>query len=327
MDLYSGIYSNAEHFNTISSHNYKSYKPNPKPNSKSNLIMKEERTCTWGGNILSLAISADNLFIISGSSDSLIRIWSLPSFNQIGTLSGHTHWVTCIYLSIDCTCLISGSYDMTVKSWDLAQARCKKTLHHARGSILSLSCNERYLAACSIDLAVRLYCYKRLILLYEFRGHTDWVTGIEISKNSEFIASCSADSLIKIWNIKGKRLDFSLSYGNSGCNSIVLSRDDNYIIAGYEDGIVRVWNLITKQREYAYKPSNLCINSIGITKDSRYVVSGVKDGSFIVWDIVKKSREMRGKIEWGVNVVKFSDDNRYCLLGCVDTSIHIYRFY
>ena len=327
MDLYSGIYQTIECFDAISPHNYKSYKPNAKPLSKSALIMKEESTCTWGGNILSLAISADNQFIISGSTDSFIRVWSLPSFKHIGTLSGHTHWVTCIYLSCDSTCLISGSYDMTVKSWDLAQARCNKTLNHARGSILSLSCNERYLAVCSIDLAVRLYSYKRLVLLYEFRGHTDWVTDIEISKNSEFIASSSADSLINIWNIKEKRLDFSLSYRNSGCNSIVLSRDDNFIVAGYDDGIVRVWNLYTKQREYAYKPSTLSINSIGMSKDCRYVVSGVKDGSFVVWDTVEKRRKMRGKIEWGVNVVKFSEDNRYCLLGCVDTSIHIYRFY
>jgi WD40 repeat protein len=327
MDLYSGISQATEYFNAISSQNNNSYKPNSKPLSKSALIMKEKSTCIWGGNILSLAISPDNLFIISGSTDSLIRIWSMPSFKHIGTLSGHAHWVTCIYLSLDNTCLISGSYDMTVKSWDLAKARCKKTLHHAKGSILSLCCNERYLATSSIDLSVRLYSYKRLVLLYDFRGHTDWVTGIEMSKNSEFIVSCSTDSWINIWNIKEKRLDSSLYYGNSGCNSIVLSKDDKYIVAGYEDGIVRVWNSHTKQREYAYKTSTLSINSLGISKDSRYVVSGVRDGSFVVWDIVEKKIKKRGKTDWGVNVVKFSEDNRYCILGCVDTSIHIYRFY
>lgn len=327
MALYSDISQYTEYFHSISNQYYNSYNPKAKPLSNSTLIMKEKSACIWGGNILTLAISPDNLYIASGSTDSLIRIWSLPSFRHIGTLSGHTHWVTCIYLSLDGTCLISGGYDMTVKYWDLTRARCKKTLDEARGSILSLCCNERYLATSSIDLAVRLYSYKRSVLLYEFRGHTDWVTAIEMSKNSEFIVSASADSLINIWSIRDKRLDFSLAYGNSGCNSIVLSRDDNYIIAGYENGIVRVWNLYTKQKEYAYKPSTLSINSLGLSKDCRYVVSSVRDGSFVVWDILEKRIERKGKVEWGVNVVKFSEDNRYCLLGCVDTSIHIYRFY
>lgn len=291
----------------------------------SNFTMKYQGACQWGSNILSLSISSDNLYIVSGSSDGLIRLWSLHSFSLLSTFFGHTHWVTCISFSPDNSYLISGSYDMTLKIWNLHTARCINTLTESKGSILGLCCNEEYLVCGSIDLVVRLYRYKKWTLCYEFKGHSDWICSVALSYSRELVVSGSGDNTVKIWSIRKKTLESTLAQGNSGCTCVVISKDDEYIISGYENGIIRVWNLHTSVKVYAYKPCDLPINSLSISNNSDYVISCARDGSYTVWNITHRRRVIHNKLNWGVNVVQFTGDNKYCLMGCVDTTIQIYQ--
>lgn len=82
-------------------------------------------------------VQLDDQRIISGSSDSTIRIWDLKTNNHGGslgqmTLTGHSATVRCLHLNNNR--LASGSYDMSIKIWDLAMnstwshIACRRTL-------------------------------------------------------------------------------------------------------------------------------------------------------------------------------------------------------
>ena len=59
--------------------------------------------------INSIAITSDNKYIISGSSDKTIRIWNLLEKRQETVLKGHTSGVTSIAITSDNKYIISGS--------------------------------------------------------------------------------------------------------------------------------------------------------------------------------------------------------------------------
>ncbi len=66
----------------------------------------------------SVAISSDNKFIVSGSSDKTIRIWERESGTQIQELKAHDNTVNSVSISSDNKFIVSGSDDKTIRVWE-----------------------------------------------------------------------------------------------------------------------------------------------------------------------------------------------------------------
>lgn len=71
-----------------------------------------------GQSVTSVIISADDKYIISGSLDKLIKIWSLKTFKELRTLSDQDGEITSLAVSPDNQFIVSGSFNGTVKIWD-----------------------------------------------------------------------------------------------------------------------------------------------------------------------------------------------------------------
>ena len=66
--------------------------------------------------VLSLIITNDKKYLISGSCDETIKIWNIDG-TLIDTLSGHTASIDNIALSPDGKLLASVSFDQTLRFW------------------------------------------------------------------------------------------------------------------------------------------------------------------------------------------------------------------
>jgi WD40 repeat protein len=58
--------------------------------------------------------------LVSGSSDSTIRLWDLARGAEAARLEGHSDWVTALCVLPDSR-LASGSEDNTIRLWDVAR--------------------------------------------------------------------------------------------------------------------------------------------------------------------------------------------------------------
>jgi WD40 repeat protein len=103
-------------------------------------------------------------FLLSGSGDSTLKLWSLKTGEDIMTFVGHKDKVNgCEFLPHDSTLILSCSNDSTIRMWNT------KTGHTAQ----------------------------------TFQGHSAPVTSISICTfDSTLFASGSEDKTINIWNIK-----------------------------------------------------------------------------------------------------------------------------
>ena len=66
-----------------------------------------------------MAVTADQKFVVSGSSDNTIKIWNLETGQEIRTLNGHKNYVRSVAVTADQKFVVSGSSDKTVKIWNL----------------------------------------------------------------------------------------------------------------------------------------------------------------------------------------------------------------
>ena len=57
-----------------------------------------------------------------------MRLWDVKKRIALSVLSGHTGWVNSVAFSPDGLCLASGSYDNSVRLWDVKTRQCLNTL-------------------------------------------------------------------------------------------------------------------------------------------------------------------------------------------------------
>ena len=66
--------------------------------------------------------------IVSGSSDSTVRVWDAATGANTSTLEGHSNDVNSVAFSPDGKHIVSGSSDSTVRVWDAATGAKKRKI-------------------------------------------------------------------------------------------------------------------------------------------------------------------------------------------------------
>ncbi len=110
------------------------------------------------GDITSVAISSDNSFIVTGSSDETAIIWDSKTGELLHTLSGHTGWINSVAISSDNSFIVTGSWDNTAKIWN-AQGQLLNTLsgHQELIKSVAISSDNSFIVTGSWDKTAKIW--------------------------------------------------------------------------------------------------------------------------------------------------------------------------
>lgn len=100
--------------------------------------------------------------------------------------------------------LISGSLDKTIKIWNWQTGECLSTLQCHTDGVLSVHFDGCTLASGSIDKTVKIFSFNNK-QTFSLRGHSDWVNHVRIDSNSRTVFSASDDLSVKIWDLDSKQ--------------------------------------------------------------------------------------------------------------------------
>lgn len=117
----------------------------------------------------------------------------------VKVLSGHTQSVRSV--SAYGNIIVSGSYDATVRVWDLLDnANCKHVLngHTDRIYSTSLDFKNKVCYSGSMDSRIHIWNFESGELLHSLEGHASLVGLLELSK--DYLVSAAADSTLRVWN-------------------------------------------------------------------------------------------------------------------------------
>ena len=96
------------------------------------------------GPVRSVCFSPDGTSLVSASDDKNCKIWSVPQYRFLCSLSGHTNWVRSAVFSPDGRMVASASEDKTVKLWDLRTHECAHSyFDHGRCVCVQRLCSMR----------------------------------------------------------------------------------------------------------------------------------------------------------------------------------------
>lgn len=154
---------------------------------------------------------------------------------------GHTSDIMC--LQFDDNILMTGSYDTTIKVWDIESCQEIRTLTGHTSGIRCLQFDDTKLISGSIDRSLKVWNWRTGECISTYVGHNGGVIGLHF--DSTIVASSSMDRTIKIWNFEDKST-FLLRGHTDWVNAVKVDAASRTLFSASDDFTVRLWDLDTK---------------------------------------------------------------------------------
>lgn len=256
-------------------------------------------------------------------------IWDRPIWHLHQTLSAHNDWVRCLSFTPDGTHLVSGSFDKTIKLWQLSTGKLIHTLtDHPKGVFaLAISPDGKLLASGSWDDTIKLWNLETGTLVRNLSKHQGSVRSLAISADSRMLVSGSFDRTIELWQLPDG-VPTQTIVTRKSIAAIALSADGRLIASTSENGnIVELWSLASGKLIAQTVGNNYGIGSLAIAPDSQTIAAGTVNGYLILWQFTGLSDDECQQIEplqsieahaGQINACVFSPDGQHVITGSVD---------
>jgi len=167
---------------------------------------------------------------------------------------GHSREVTSVCFSPDGKLMASGSWDNTIKLWNVKDGALIRTFKGNSSSVESVifSPDGCRIASGGYYDTIKLWNVKDGALIRTFKGHTNDVNSVSFSPNGSRIVSGSDDKTIKLWDVKDGALIRTFKGHSSGVNSVSFSPDGSRIASGSADTTIKLWNVHNENDSYTY---------------------------------------------------------------------------
>jgi len=309
------------------------------------------------GWVTTLAVGQDQTtnktLLVSGSRDRSLIVWSLDLENPepINTtesaepvdwfvgkpfraLKGHSHFVSSISMSRDSKYVVSGSWDKTLRLWDLSTYKTKQIFIGHEKDVLSVafSLDNRMIISGGMDKTLRYWNIKgeNKHVNTDSKGWVSSMTHIKQGKES-LLAVGSWDSKVRIVdsNLTVNRAIEAQDYAVVSMNS---DEDGEYLFVGQKNGSIKIWNMAGEHNDSDTLKQTLDINADlnALSFENKYftVLSLATSKGLSIREI-KGNTELFSKA-YGSNVqclsLAWDQTKTYLFAGFSDGVIRVFKF-
>jgi len=186
-------------------------------------------------------------------------------------------------LQFDKTKLVSGSLDGTLKVWDMRSGQVIRTFPGHDGAVISLHFDGMILASGSQDKTIRVRNFKDCSRVV-LRGHTDWVNAVKVHAASQTLYSASDDCTVRVWDLVSKTC-VRVFNEHAGQVQQVLPLPIDFELPEPE-GDASAGSDDERQEEDTVSALELApIASHSRPANPRYIISGGLDSTIRLWDV------------------------------------------
>jgi WD40 repeat protein len=193
------------------------------------------RTINTYSSVWSLQVLDNKLY--AGCVDTSIRVFDVNTGQVLSTFRGHTAPVRSLQVarSLGETVVMSGSYDRTIKMWDL-NGRCLNTIRAHTHKVNCLQFDGTTLVSGSHDTLVKVWDMSGQCL-HTLQGHDNMIHCLQFKGNQLFTGS--SDTTIRMWNLSTGEHINTIKNQSAVCS---LQFDDTRLVSGFEDSSIQIYD-------------------------------------------------------------------------------------
>ncbi|EEB05096.1 fungal protein [Schizosaccharomyces japonicus yFS275] len=298
-----------------------------------------DKVCQLKGKILNLELDLTTpqrkvfprVFVCAASH--ICYLYDLEEETLCKTYRGHNGPVTCCQvekLTDQKRHLFTGSWDKTIKKWDIRTGECVETLFghsdYVRSLLLLQDLGLLVSGSSNGELFVWDLNQTPTKCLHVLKGHTRGVECIVREPGSCVIWTCGGESSIRCWSISRESvqpIDDAFWGHQSNVYSLVFdTMNDGSVWTASADSTVREWSLYPQLREETkLEHSEHCTDVL--QWPCSIVVTACRDGSIHLWNGSGGEclRTLHGHSDKVTKLLKWKN---LLLSGSLDTTIAIW---
>ena len=282
-----------------------------------------------------VAFSPDGRFFAYGGAGNTVRVWDVAAGEEKLSLPGHKDLVYAVEFSPQGDRLVSTSWDLTAKVWDLTTPGGRELFfvrgHSSAAWSAAFSPDGALLAAAGgiSEPTVKVYDARTGQLRHTLAGHADRVGCVTFHPGGRRLASCSLDQTIRIWELDQGREVLTLRGHRDLVTRVLFDPKGRWLASSTDGGALRVWDGTPPGQG----PGRPCVTLPGHTRkvfalafspDGRGLASAGQDGTVRVWDVAaaREVHTLHGHADT-VFVVRLDSDGRL-LSGSYDGTVRLW---
>ena len=277
-------------------------------------------------NVRSVAISPDNNYVAASVGLSA-KVWRISDANLVWSLEGHTNYISTVVFSPNSRYLATGSYDYTIRMWDLENG---STFHLLNSQVeteiraLAFSPDGEFLASGSSDGYARIWDVANENLIKTIAAHERSIRSLAFSPDGVFFATGSFDRTIKIWNAANGELIRTLTGHTRSIYSLCFLPDNRQLVSSSSDHTIRLWDVSNGNQLLNIHGHKSTIYNVRYSLNTNQFTSGSWDGTVKFWDASNGALIDSIQFTPASNFVRVTNDNSYIIVSSDDAAIRIF---
>lgn len=263
-----------------------------------------------------LACAGDCSFLVSGSTDATVRVWSPDSLLHV--FIGHSSGVSAVAISKDMKLIASGSQELIVWDLETLEQVCRISFD---ARLNGLKFVDQRLVVCLEDgllLMLDLNAWKPM-----FSKHLGIpLTSLAVDPDRRQLAVGTRGDRVLLFNLEDYAQTDSFPM-SGGSESLSFSPDGQFLAVAGRGGKIYVWNRSTGEVQERKAERGLPVRSLAFSPDSSILLGAGVSGDLQVWNGNSVPRIVH-VINSPINSVVVAEDGDSFVTGASDGSIFIH---